>query len=75
MKGPRGKGNFEHKLYQHLICRNLEESGWHVQIEGKLGQSQKVIDVLARSETGENRAYEVTLHFENLISKYTANLF
>ena len=67
IKGPRGKGNFEHKLYQHLICSDLKENGWNVQIEGKIGQSQKVIDVLARSENGEIVAYEVTLHFENLI--------
>ena len=74
MKPPKGKGDFEHKLYQHLISEHLKKKGWQIQIEGRIGQSQKLIDVLARSEAGDSVAYEVTLHFDNLISNIQQDL-
>ena len=67
-KGIPGKGEFEHKLYQVLICRKLEKDGWQVKIEGRVSKFGKSIDVLARSKDGAYLAYEVTLHFQNIIS-------
>ena len=32
----RGKGGFEHRLYQHLIHRHLVSQGWKTQIEGRM---------------------------------------
>ena len=61
-----GKGDFEHKLYQNLIYEKLLREGQKAKIEGKVKGGTKVIDVLASTEEGLV-AYEVTLHFENLI--------
>jgi hypothetical protein len=69
-----GKGNFGHKLYQHLICEKLKKDGLQPKIEGRVGGFDKSIDVLARSRDGQNLAYEVTLHFENLLSNIRQDL-
>jgi hypothetical protein len=63
-----GKGDFEHKLYQHLIFKKLHSDGFSAKIEGKIGQNQKSVDVLVRTKDGKFMAFEVTLHFENLLS-------
>jgi hypothetical protein len=69
-----GKGDFEHKLYQFLICRKLENDGLQTKIEGRISGFGKLIDVLARSKDGQYVAYEVTLHFENIISNIRQDL-
>jgi DNA-binding MarR family transcriptional regulator len=69
-----GKGDFEHKLYQFLICRKLENDGLQAKIEGRISGFGKLIDVLARSKDGQYVAYEVTLHFENIISNIRQDL-
>jgi hypothetical protein len=70
IRGIPGKGEFEHKLYQHLIftCEKLKKDGLEAKIEGRIKGFEKSIDVLARSKDGNYIAYEVTLHFENLLS-------
>ena len=72
-KGIPGKGDFEHKLYQHLIRRKLKKDELQPKIEGRISGS-KSIDVLARSKDGKYFAYEVTLHFENLLSNVRRDL-
>jgi hypothetical protein len=66
--GIPGKGEFEHKLYQHLICKKIEKDDLEAKIEGIIKGTQKSIDVLTRSKNGNYIAYEVTLHLENLLS-------
>ncbi len=73
-KGIPGKGDFEHKLYQFLICRKLEKDGLQAKIEGRMSKFGKSIDVLAHSKDGQDVAYEVTLHFENIISNIHLDL-
>ncbi len=73
-KGIPGKGDFEHKLYQFLICRKLDKDGLQAKIEGRVSGFGKSIDVLARSKDGDYLAYEVTLHFENIMSNIRQDL-
>jgi Helicase HerA, central domain len=68
IKSIPGKGSFEHKLYQHIICEKRKVDGLEAKIEGRIRGSEKSIDVLVRSEDGSYIAYEVTLHFDNLLS-------
>lgn len=67
-KGIPGKGDFEHKLYQHLIRRKAQKHGSQAKIEGRIMGFDKLVDVLERTKEGNYIAYEVTLHFENLLS-------
>ena len=71
-----GKGNFEHKLDQHLICicEKRKEDVFEVTIEGRIKGCEKLIDVLVRLKDGNYLAYEVTLHFENLLSNIRQDL-
>jgi hypothetical protein len=68
-----GKGNFEHKLYQNLICEKLLRKGQKAKIEGKVKGGTKVIDVLASTEE-DIVAYEVTLNFSNLLTNIQKDL-
>jgi hypothetical protein len=43
-------------------------------IEGRISGFGKLIDVLAKSKDGQYVAYEVTLHFENIISNIRQDL-
>jgi hypothetical protein len=74
IKGIPGKGEFEHKLYQHLICKKHKKDGLEAKIEGRIKGFEKSIDVLARSKNGNYIAYEVTLHLENLLSNIRQNI-
>jgi hypothetical protein len=74
VRGPKGKGDFEHKLYQHLICEKLREQGFKANVEGRIEGSDKSIDVLAYDKEQGYAAYEVTLHFENLLSNIRQDL-
>lgn len=67
MQGLPGKGNFEHKLFQHIICEKLTQDGWDARVEGRMKNSNKACDVLAFNKTTGYVAIEVTLHFENLL--------
>lgn len=67
-KRPRGKGGFEHAMYQHLIHRQLTLAGTEAFIEGILEESHKLIDVLARTTDDNHTAYEVTGCLDNLVS-------
>jgi DNA-binding PadR family transcriptional regulator len=67
IKGLPGKGNFEHKLYQHLICEKLKNDGLHPKIEGTIRRTKKSIDVLVQAKDGHFKAYEVTLQFANVL--------
>jgi hypothetical protein len=73
-KGIPGKGRFEHKLAQNLICRKLEKDGLQAKIEGRVSGFDKSMDVLSWSKDGDFLAYEVTLHFENLLSNLRSDL-
>jgi hypothetical protein len=73
-KGIPGKGDFEHKLYQFLICCKLQKDGLQPKIEGRTSGFGKSIDVLAQSKDGDYLAYEVTLHFNNLLSNIRQDL-
>lgn len=68
IKGFSGKGNFEHKLYQNLIYQKLTKDRWTVTIEGRMKDSQKLIDVLANSKDKGYVAYEITFHTDNIKS-------
>jgi hypothetical protein len=57
-----------------LIRRKLEKDGLQAKIEGRISGFGKLIDVLARSKDGQYVAYEVTLHFENIISNIRQDL-
>jgi len=74
MKGVAGKGGYEHKLYQHIIYVWHKKKGWKVRIEGRIKGSQKTVDVLANREGHVNVCFEVTLHYENLLSNIEKNL-
>jgi hypothetical protein len=63
-----GKGAFEHKLYQHIICKKRKKDGLVAIIEGHIKGFEKSIDVLVRLKDGRYIAYEITLHFDNLLS-------
>jgi hypothetical protein len=70
-----GKGTFEHKLYQHKIAQYLERAGFEdVKIEGRVGGSQKSIDVLARAVDDSFIGHEVTLSFDNLLDNIRNDL-
>ena len=64
----KGKGSFEHNLYMHLVAKKLRGDGWETSIEGRIGQSQKSIDIVAFSQGQGRLAYEITLHLDNLVS-------
>lgn len=65
-----GKGNYEHKLYQYLVCQNLQARGQKAAIEGRTRKSSpKLIDVLAGDV-----AYEITLHTSNLAENILEDL-
>ena len=70
IRGIPGKGDFEHKLDQHLICicEKRKKDVFEVTIEGQIEGFEKSIDILVRSKDGNYIAYEVTLHFDNLLS-------
>ena len=68
VKGPPGKGDTEHKLGQHLIYEKQRKAGEHAEIEGRIKGHPKGIDVLIYSKEHGYRAFEVTLHFETLLT-------
>ena len=70
---PRGKGSFEHALYQHLIKQHLVKQGIKAEVEAKI-RGKKACDVLAENKDKSVIAYEVTLSFENLISNVQKDL-
>jgi len=69
-----GKGGFEHQLFQHVICEHLQGQGVQAKIEGRMGKSSKAVDVLGGSTKEGQVAYEVTLHFENLLANIHQDL-
>ena len=73
ISGPSGKGSFEHRLYQHLICEWSQAQGAKAKIEGRMKGSDKAIDVLCEFPNNRFTAYEVTLHMENLLSNILAD--
>lgn len=73
-KPPRGKGGFEHTLYQHMIAKKLEAEGMEAYVEVRIEGSSKSIDVLARDKDGSSVAYEVTLELENLVKNIQDDL-
>jgi hypothetical protein len=74
VKGPPGQGDTEHRLYQHLICEKQREEGESAEIEGRIKGNPKGIDVLTYSEEHGYRAFEVTIHFETLLSNIRQDL-
>ena len=68
IKGLRGKGGFEHSLYQYIICQKEKAEAVEVKIEGRIKPCRKASDVLVRYRDRGYVAFEVTLHFENLIA-------
>jgi len=74
-KPPAGKGGFEHRLYQDIIYRWLNENGVKAKIEAPIKKgSPRTCDVLARSTEQGIKAYEVTLHFDNLLENLREDL-
>jgi len=73
LKGTTGKGGFEHKLYQNIICKKLISDGFGAKIEGRVKGSDKLIDILAWSDTEGAIAYEISIHLENLASNIRKN--
>ena len=58
----------------HLVAQKLRGDGCEASIEGRIGQSQKSIDVVAISQEQGRLAYEITLHLENLVSNITQDI-
>lgn len=74
-KPPAGKGGFEHRLYQDIIYRWLNEKEIRAKIEAPIKKgSPKTCDILARSGEQGLKAYEVTLHFETLLQNLHEDL-
>lgn len=67
LKRRKGKGSFEHCLYQNLIQKNLESKGIKATIEGKIKGSNKLIDILVKDRKRGYIALEVVLSFQNLL--------
>ncbi|WP_419656044.1 uncharacterized protein Dvar_51480 [Desulfosarcina variabilis str. Montpellier] len=74
LKPIQGKGDFEHQLYQHLVCKRLQSNGLNAQIEGRIQGSNKSIDVLSWNADDQIVAYEITLHLKNLIENITQDI-
>ncbi len=69
---PKGKGSFEHKFWQAVICQFYLNSGYRVSIEGlDYGIDNrdywKLIDVIAE-KNGERLIIEVELNTQNVIN-------
>jgi hypothetical protein len=62
----KGKGSFEHRLYQHLIEKKLKARGERSIVESRINDSNKACDVLSQTPKGGIVAYEICLHFQNL---------
>jgi peptidyl-tRNA hydrolase len=73
-KPPRGKGGFEHTLYQHMIAKKLKAQGMEAHVEFRMEGSTKSIDVLAKDKDGSPVAYEVSLELENLVKNIQDDL-
>jgi hypothetical protein len=73
-KPPAGKGSFEHKAFCHAIKDYVEKNGFDARLEGVMEDTEKAIDVLAWKKGVGMIGYEVTLHFENLISNLVQDL-
>ena len=71
---PAGKGGFVHKAFCNCIKDYAEANGFNARIEGVMAGTAKAIDVLAWKEGIGMIGYEVTLHFENLISNLVQDL-
>lgn len=69
-----GHGSFLHKLYQHLVCKKLNNIGLKARIESRIKGTNKSIDVLCRDEHGQIIAYEITLHHENINENVTKDI-
>lgn len=68
-KGPKGKGaSFGHALFQNMIHSFSKKQGEDSRIEGRMKGSRKAIDVLTADSNNRFTAYEITLHFDNMIS-------
>jgi hypothetical protein len=75
---PRGKGSFEHKLYQNIVAQNYISRGCHAKIEQQeyLESRDKdgmwtLADVGVKDKNGQNIAVEIEL---NLNSQIVANI-
>jgi len=66
-KPPLGKGSFEHSCFSYSIKTHLEGQGFEARLEGMMEGSQKAFDVLAWKKGEGMLAFEVTLHFGNLV--------
>ena len=66
-KNPLVNKSFEHALYQDLLARHFNKQGLKAETEGRLPGSNKAVDVLVATPDGRYLAYEVTLHYENLM--------
>jgi hypothetical protein len=75
-KPPVGKGSFEHRLFQNIIYKLvLNENGVTARIEAPIKKgSPKTCDVLVHSKERGVVAYEVTLHFDNLLDNIHGDL-
>ena len=71
---PVGKGGFAHKMFAGAIKEYVEANGYNTLIEGVIPETGKAIDVLAWKKGEGMIGYEVTLHFENLISNLMQDL-
>jgi hypothetical protein len=63
----KGKGSFEHELYQHIVQKRLEAQGVEARTEGRIKGSGKAIDLLAFYKDRGHVALEICLHLENVI--------
>ena len=73
-KPPVGKGGFTHKVFAGAIKDYAEANGFNARIEGVMRDTGKAIDVLAWKKGEGMIGYEVTLHFENLVSNLMQDL-
>ena len=67
MNNPFVNKSFEHALFQDLLARHFIKEGLAAEVEGYLPGSNKAVDVLVSAADGQYQAFEVTLHYENLM--------
>lgn len=70
----KGKGSFITKVRYHQVQSKLEKNGWTATIEGKIPETNKLVDILAYKSDESYVAYEVTISSSNILENVEKNL-
>jgi hypothetical protein len=68
-KKQRGKGSFEHRLYQDILYRYFSKKGYRTTIEDSYDQddSYTLVDISVENSDGERTAYEIEFNINKQI--------